>query len=106
MTIGFLQDGIDFVPVVNQFGHGHLFTSFQRPRPLGEGRGEGRSYGSIPTFGPHPNPLPKGEGITTKVCAVKRSLYSQLDSITTTARLECQTHVPRQKTESNESPWA
>src|SRR5438876_276810 len=44
MTIGFAPHWLNVVPVVNEFGNGHLFTSFPLPLTLGEGRGEGRSY--------------------------------------------------------------
>src|SRR5213593_3506446 len=46
MTIGFAPHWLNVVPVVNEFGNGHLFTSFPLPLTLGEGGDRNRSqYG-------------------------------------------------------------
>src|SRR5258708_33148376 len=105
LAIRFAERRISLVPVIDEFGNRdvlHLGVEF-------------KSSGTHPLAVASASLIPMHQ----PACYHKRfrtgfdlgeSLYSQLNSITTTARLECQLKVPQQRERRarvlKESPWA
>src|SRR5438093_3105847 len=79
MTIGFLQDRIDLVPVVNEFGNGHYFTS-REVRPLAcrvsEARGSASACSPSLTV-----------GLLTRAASLKIELSTEFDYNNREARM-------------------